>query len=85
MDNDPTVEVLASKYKPVALKTKLVVTGLPDQIRIKLEIKGDPLKDMPKLNPNPPDFIPTGRYTQERRDDLDKVHEEGFYGQRNIN
>ena len=29
---------------------------------------------MPKLLPNPPDFIPTDRYTQERKDQFDKKH-----------
>ena len=53
------------KYKPVALKTRPVVQELPAEFRIKREIIGDPLADMPKLSPNPPDFTPTGRYTQE--------------------
>ena len=75
---DPTVSIFASKYKPVALKTRPVIAGLPEQFRIKREIRGDPLENMPKLNPNPPEFVPTGRYTQERRDDLDKVHEGNF-------
>ena len=51
------------KYKPVALKTWPVVQGLPAEFRIKREIIDDPLAKMPKLSPNPPDFILTGRYT----------------------
>ncbi|KAF8953949.1 hypothetical protein BDZ97DRAFT_1600854, partial [Flammula alnicola] len=68
------------KYKPVALKVKPVYASLPEQYRIKREIKGDPLKtaDMPKLSKNPPDFEPKGRYTQERKDAMDKVHEGDF-------
>ena len=62
------------KYKPVALKTRPVVQELPAEFRIKREIVGDPLAEMPKLSPNPPDFIPTGRYTQERKEQFDKVH-----------
>ena len=31
---------------------------------------------MPQLNPNPPPFTPTGRYTEERRAALHKVHKE---------
>jgi hypothetical protein len=62
------------KYKPVALKTKPVVQELPAEFRIKREISGDPLAEMPKLSTNPPDFSPTGRYTQERKDQFDKVH-----------
>jgi hypothetical protein len=33
---------------------------------------------MPELNPHPPEFEPTGRYTQARKDDMDKVHEGDF-------
>jgi len=33
-EEDTPVSVLASKYKPVALKTRPVVTGLPEQFRI---------------------------------------------------
>ena len=62
------------KYKPVALKTRPVVQELPAEFRIKREILGDPLAEMPKLSPNPPDFVPTGRYTQERKDHFDIVH-----------
>ena len=66
------------KYKPVALKTRPVVQELPAEFRIKREIIGDPLAEMPKLSPNPPDYVPTGRYTQERKDQFDKVHEGDF-------
>ena len=66
------------KYKPVALKTRPVVQELPAEFRIKREIKGDPLAEMPRLSPNPPDFKPTGRYTQDRKDKLDKVHSGDF-------
>ena len=51
---------------------------LPAEFRIKREIIGDPLAEMPKLSTNPPDFEPTGRYTQERKDQFDKVHEGEF-------
>ena len=66
------------KYKPVALKTRPVVQELPAEFRIKREIIGDPLAEMPKLSPNPPEFVPTDRYTQERKDQFDKVHKEDF-------
>ena len=66
------------KYKSVALKTRPVVQELPAEFRIRREIIGDPLAEMPKLSTNPPDFIPTGRYTQERKDQFDKVHGEDF-------
>ena len=77
--DDDIVEVLASKkYKPVALKVKPVYTELPENFRIKREIKGDPLGGMPKLNPCPPDFVPTERYTAERKEAMDKVHQGDF-------
>ena len=66
------------KYKPVALKTRPVIQELPPEFRIKREIIGDPLAEMPKLSPNPPDFVPTGRYTEERQDKIDKIHGEDF-------
>ena len=40
------------KYKPVALKTRPVMQELPPEFRIKREIIGDPLAEMPKLSPN---------------------------------
>ena len=73
-----TATSLASKYKPVALKVKPVYTDLPEKFRIKREIQGDPLENMPILNPIPPDFVPTGRYSQERKEDFDKIHEGDF-------
>ncbi|KAF7320574.1 Retrotrans-gag domain-containing protein [Mycena chlorophos] len=68
----------ATKYKPVALKVRPVYTDLPEKFRIKREIKGDPLKDMPKLPERPPDFVPTGRYTEERKAIIDKAHAGDF-------
>jgi hypothetical protein len=66
------------KYKPVALKIRPVVQELPAEFRIRREIIGDPLVEMPMLTPNPPDFVPTGRYTQERKDQFDEVHKGDF-------
>ncbi|KZV59519.1 hypothetical protein PENSPDRAFT_554482, partial [Peniophora sp. CONT] len=66
------------KYKPVARKVNAVRAPLPDEFRIIRNIVGDPLADMPQLSPNPPDFTPTGRYTQERKDIIDRAHPEGF-------
>jgi hypothetical protein len=68
----------ARKYKPVALKTKPIATFLPEKFRIIRKIIGDPLADIPTLSPNPPPFQPTGRYTTERRDIIDKVHSDTF-------
>jgi hypothetical protein len=62
----------------VALKTKPVYAELPEEYRIKRDIKGDPLAEMPKLNPNPPEFEPTGRCTQERKEIIDQAHKGDF-------
>ena len=73
------VSVFAGKkYKPVGLKVRPIYTELPEKYRIKREITGDPLKDMPGLNPNPRDYSPTGRYTQVRKDLIDKLHSGDF-------
>jgi Integrase zinc binding domain/RNase H-like domain found in reverse transcriptase len=66
------------KYKPVDKKIKPVIQELPAEFRIVREIKGDPLKDMPELSPKPPEFEPTGRYTEERKDQFDKIHRGEF-------
>ena len=42
------------------------------------DIKGDPLKDLPELPTHPRPFVPTGRFTQERKEIFDKNHDEGF-------
>ena len=66
------------KYKPVAQKIRPVAAELPERFRIQRKIIGDPLASLPTLDPNPPPFRPTGRYTQERRDALDKIHSSDF-------
>jgi RNase H-like domain found in reverse transcriptase len=66
------------KYKPVALKTKPVIGELPGEFRIQREIVGDPLKELPVLLANPPEFEPTGRYTLERKNKIDERHQGDF-------
>ena len=66
------------KYKPVALKTKPVMGELPAKFRIRREIVGDPLAELPELSPNPPDFSPVGRYTLERKEKMDDRHKGDF-------
>jgi Integrase zinc binding domain/RNase H-like domain found in reverse transcriptase len=66
------------KYKPVAVKVRPVLGTLLDEFRIEREIIGDPLKDMPNLNPITKDFKPTGRYTAERKEIIDKAHTGNF-------
>lgn len=62
------------KYKPVALKVRPVIGELPEKFRIVRNIIGDPLEHLPTLDPDPPPFKPTGRYTQERKDLFDKLN-----------
>jgi len=68
----------AKKYKLVALKVKPVLGTLPERFRIIRDIRGDPLKDLPVLPERPPDFIPKGRYTVERKEKLNMTHRSGF-------
>lgn len=56
------------KYKPVDKKVRPVIQELLAEFRIRREIKGDPLVEMPELLPNLPGFELKGRYTQERKD-----------------
>jgi hypothetical protein len=66
------------KYKPVAKKVHPVIGELPEKFRIERRIISNPLNDLPTLNPNPPPFTPTDRYTLEQRDQLDKNHAGNF-------
>ncbi|KAG6894473.1 hypothetical protein C0993_011411, partial [Termitomyces sp. T159_Od127] len=73
-----TAQVFSKKYKPVARKVKPVLGTSPEEFRIERHIIGDPLADMPELNPLPPDFEPTGRYTAECKEIIDQAHGDGF-------
>ena len=73
-----TAQFATKKYKPVVLKVKPIMGTLPEQFRIKRKITGDPLADMPELKPKPLDFEPKGRYTEERKEAMDKVHNGDF-------
>jgi len=72
------VVCFTKKYKPVALKVKLVLGMLPERFRIIRDIRGDPLKDLPVLPERPPDFIPKGRYMAERKEKLNMTHGSEF-------
>ena len=74
----PLAICTGKKYKPVALKVRPVETELPSKFQIMHNIKGDPLKDMPVLLTNPPTYAPTRRYTEERKEVIDKVHAGNF-------
>ncbi|KNZ76517.1 hypothetical protein J132_09989 [Termitomyces sp. J132] len=58
-----TAQVFSKKYKSVARQVKPILGTSPEEFRIERCITGDPLADMPQLDPNPPDCKPTGRYT----------------------
>jgi hypothetical protein len=53
------------KYKAVAKKVCPVIGELPEKFCIERKIISNPLDDLPTLNPNPPPFTPTDRYTLE--------------------
>lgn len=55
-----------------------MIAELPERFHIVCNIQGDPLASLPVLNPHPPPFTSTGRYTQERRDIFDAFHVQGF-------
>ena len=69
---------LKKKYKPVAKKVKPVIGAVPEDFCIVRKIEGDPFTNLPDLSPNPPPFIPTGRYMQERMERVDQTHPLGF-------
>ena len=73
-----TFAATKKKYKPVALKTRPVLGTVPERFRIVRNITGDPLASMPQLPTNPGDYVPTGRYTQERKEAFDKAHDGDF-------
>jgi hypothetical protein len=52
-------------YKPIAKKVLPVIGELPEKFWIECKIIGNPLDDLPVLNPNPLPFIPTDHYTLE--------------------
>ncbi|KAH7868546.1 uncharacterized protein C8R40DRAFT_1061721, partial [Lentinula edodes] len=70
---EPMAVLASRKYKPVAKKVRPIIGELPQKFRIIRDIKGDPLKDMPKLSTHPPEFKPTGRYTEARKAIIDKI------------
>ena len=57
-------------YKKVANKIRPVATTLPENFRIIRHEHPDPLAGMLPLPTVPPEFVPVGRFTQERRDQM---------------
>jgi hypothetical protein len=66
------------KYKPADKKVHTMPATLPEEYRIHCNIIGDPLESMPKLFPHPPNFVPTGCYTQECMEAMDQAYEGNF-------
>ena len=75
---EDTLGCFVKKYKPVALKVRPVLGTLPKRFRITQEMIGDPLKNIPQLLEQSPEFQPRGRYNLERKNRLDKLHPPGF-------
>lgn len=57
-------------YKKVANKVRPVATTMPSHARIVRRFPEDPLLSLPPLSPNPPEFHPGSRLSQERMDEL---------------
>ncbi|KAG5717934.1 hypothetical protein E4T56_gene1465 [Termitomyces sp. T112] len=66
------------KYKPVA-------SHVSENFQIEHQIIGNLLVTIPQLNPNPPPFIPTKRFTSEQQAKLVKDHDTGFLTTGEIN
>ncbi|KAJ4479471.1 hypothetical protein C8R41DRAFT_771905, partial [Lentinula lateritia] len=74
----PTFAATKKRYKPVERRTQPVPATLPEKFRVVRYFPSDPLEQLPTLNSTPPPFIPTRRYTQERKDFMDSVHDSRF-------
>ena len=69
------------KYKPIALKVRPVAAKLPARFRIVQNIIGNPLADMPVLEPIILPFVLTGRHTKEHHDAVNKNHQDFLWPQ----
>lgn len=68
---EPPPAVSAFAYKRVANKTRPVATTLPEDFRIVRRDHPNPLASLSPLPTHPPNFAPTARITQERRDQME--------------
>ena len=57
-------------YKKVTNLIRLVQTTLPEEYRIVHHIPSDPLLSLLVLPTHPPDFIPSEKFTEERREKM---------------
>ena len=74
-DTDRTLT--SGAYKKVDKKVRPVPTTLPEEFRIVRRAHPNPLEHKPVLPVHPPDFEPSGRFTQERYEALE-VDPKGF-------
>ena len=64
-------------YKRVDRKIKPVPAVFPEDSKVTRTFPEDPLNSLPPLPIKPPDFVPNGRLTQERLDEME-VNKQGF-------
>ena len=74
----PIFAAAKKRYRPVHRRTVPVPTTLPEEFRVIRQFPTDPLEHIPQLNPVPPSYVPTGRYTQERKEIIDRMHDQSF-------
>ncbi|KAJ3792030.1 hypothetical protein GGU11DRAFT_866501 [Lentinula aff. detonsa] len=76
--SETTFAASKKRYKPVHRRVQPVQTTLPEKFHVVRSFPTDPLANLPLLNPNPPEFTPTGRYTQEQKEFIDAAHDMAF-------
>ena len=58
------------KYKKVENRIRPIPTTMPEEVKVKRTFPDDPLKNLPILPTQAPEFVPTAWVTQERMDKL---------------
>jgi len=76
-DDTPLHSVYVRKYKKVADRIRPVPTTMPEKYRTVRRIPSDPLLSLPELPTDPPEFVPTGKFTRERLEKMD-INKDGF-------
>ena len=72
------VYVLAArKYKKVADRIKPVPSTFPEKYKTLRRIPSDPLIGIPVLPTKPPEFVPTRKFTRERKENMN-INKDGF-------
>ena len=74
LERDPALhnveEKYVFKYKTVDKKVRPVAMPIPEELKVKRAFPSDPLKDLPRLPRQPPEFTPTDKITMERMEKL---------------